>query len=61
MTMQERLKKYRYDNVISQRELADRCGVSLQTINSIENGTQEPSLLTVAKIEAVIGKDPERT
>jgi DNA-binding XRE family transcriptional regulator len=56
-TLAERLKKYRYEQIINQQELADRCGVSKQTIYSIENGLQEPSLLTLAKIEAVIGKE----
>lgn len=56
----ERLAKsiieYRAKENISQKELARRVGVSLQTINSIENGLQEPSKLTAAKIYLVIGE-----
>ena len=52
--LQEQMVTYRARERISQRELAARCGVSLQTINSIENGLQEPSKLTEAKIRLVI-------
>ena len=51
--------EYRARERISQTELADRCGVSYQTINSVENGTQDPSKVTVAKIELVVGKEDE--
>jgi len=57
MTLQERMVEYRAKERISQTELADRCGVSYQTINSVENGTQEPSKVTQAKIELIIGKE----
>lgn len=49
--------EYRAKESISQKELARRAGVSLQTINSIENGLQEPSKVTEAKIRLVIEKD----
>lgn len=54
MTLQERMIQYRAKERISQKELAERCGVSYQTINSVENGTQDPSKVTQAKIELVI-------
>jgi DNA-binding XRE family transcriptional regulator len=57
MTLQERMVEYRAKERISQTELADRCGVSYQTINSVENGTQEPSKVTQARIELIIGKE----
>lgn len=60
MTLQERMVEYRARQRISQTELAERCGVSYQTINSVENGTQDPSKVTVAKIELVVGKEDER-
>lgn len=59
MTLQDRLKEYRRKELISQTELAERCGLSYQTINSVENGTQDPSMLTLEKIERVIGKEQE--
>lgn len=59
MTLSERMIEYRAKERISQTELAKRVGVTLQTINSVENGTQSPSKLTLAKIELVIGKKEE--
>ena len=53
--LSERMVLYRAKERISQAELARRCGVTLQTINSVENETQSPSKLTVAKIELVVG------
>jgi DNA-binding XRE family transcriptional regulator len=55
MKLSERMVLYRAKERISQAELARRCGVTLQTINSVENETQSPSKVTVAKIELVIG------
>lgn len=57
MTLQERMVQYRAKERISQTELAERCGLSYQTINSVENGTQEPSKVTQAKIELIVGKE----
>lgn len=54
-TLQDRMIEYRARERISQSELARRCGVTLQTINCVENGVQAPSKVTVAKIELVIG------
>lgn len=59
MSLSERMIEYRAKERINQQELADRCGVSKQTIYSIENDLQEPSKVTVAKIELVIGKEKE--
>lgn len=59
MTLQERMIQYRAKERINQTELAKRCGLSLQTINSIENCIQNPSKITVAKIELIIGKESE--
>ena len=56
--LSEQMIRYRAKERISQKELAARCGVSLQTINSIENGIQDPSKVTEAKIRLVIeGKE----
>ena len=57
MTLAERMLDYRAKENISQKELARRVGVTLQTVNSIETRQQTPSRLTVAKIELIIGKD----
>lgn len=56
-SLQERMIEYRAKERISQTELGARCGLSKQTINSIENKMQEPTKITLAKIELVIGKE----
>lgn len=53
----DRILIYRAKENLSQAALAKRVGVSVQTINSIENGSQEPGKLTRAKIELVIEKE----
>lgn len=57
MELKDRMIQYRARERINQQELADRCGVSKQTIYSVESGLQEPSKVTFAKIELVIGKE----
>ena len=57
MTLAERMIDYRAKERISQSELAKRCGIAVQTINSVENELQSPTKLTVAKIELVIGRE----
>lgn len=57
MSLQDRMIEYRAKERISQTELAKRVGVTVQTINSVENGNQEPSKITRTKIELVIGKE----
>lgn len=54
MTLQELMILYRGKERITQRDLAERCGVSLQTINYVENGLQNPSKLTEQKIRLVV-------
>ena len=46
--------KYRAKENISQRELARRANVAPQTVNSIENGLQDPSKRTEMKIRLLI-------
>ena len=57
MKLEEKMLEYRAKERISQKELAARCGVTLQTINSIETGQQTPSRVTREKILLVIGKE----
>ncbi len=42
--MRNRLRVLRAERAWSQAELADRLGVSRQTVNAIENGKYDPSL-----------------
>lgn len=57
MSISERMIEYRAKERLTQQELADKCGVSKQTIYSMENNLQEPTKITLAKIELVIGKE----
>lgn len=59
MSLSERMKIYRAKNRVTQKELAKLCGVSAQTIWSVEKGDQEPSEITRIKIELVVGRGGE--
>lgn len=50
MDIREEMLKYRAIHGISQKEFARRAKLAEQTVNSVENGLQRPSALTVAKI-----------
>ena len=59
MTLQEKMLEYRAKHRLSQEKLAHLCGLSLQTVNSVENGLQNPTKLTERKIRIVIEEDKE--
>ena len=52
--MKNNLKQFRNDLNLSQEELANKTGVSRQTINSIEKGKLDPSLSLVLKLLKVL-------
>ncbi|HEY3814727.1 MAG TPA: helix-turn-helix transcriptional regulator [Caulobacteraceae bacterium] len=51
--MQNRLRTLRAERSWSQADLADRLGVSRQTVNAIETGRYDPSLPLAFKIARV--------
>jgi putative transcriptional regulator len=53
--MVNRLRELRADRSWSQAELADRLGVSRQTVNAIETGRYDPSLPLAFEIARVFG------
>lgn len=57
LTLEEKMIHYRAKEGISQTELANRCGVTLQTIWAVETGQQTPSRVTREKILMVIGRE----
>ena len=67
--MRSRLKVLRAEKGWSQGDLADRAGVSRQTINAIETEKYEPSLSLAFKLAAIFelsiesvfqpGRDPD--
>ncbi|MFA0964224.1 helix-turn-helix transcriptional regulator [Roseivirga sp. BDSF3-8] len=54
--MENRIKVERAILDITQEELAQRVGVSRQTINSIEKGRYVPSTLVALKLSEIFGK-----
>lgn len=54
--MKNRLKVIRAERDWSQADLAERLGVSRQTINAIETGKYDPSLPLAFKIARLVGK-----
>ena len=59
MTLIDQMIRYRAKHKINQSELAERCGLSKQTISSVETGQQTPSKMTEAKIRLVVEGDGE--
>lgn len=55
----KKMVNYRAKHSMSMREFAQKCGLSLQTVCSIENETQTPSRLTEGKIRLVLDADKE--
>jgi putative transcriptional regulator len=53
--MKNRLKVLRAERDWSQADLADRLGVSRQSVNAIETGKYDPSLPLAFKIAKVFG------
>ena len=53
--MKNRLRVLRAEREWSQADLAERLGVSRQTINSIETGKYDPSLPLAFKIARLVG------
>jgi putative transcriptional regulator len=53
--VRNRLRVLRAEREWSQADLADRLGVSRQTVNAIETGKYDPSLPLAFKIAAIFG------
>lgn len=57
--MKNRLRVFRAEHNLTQEELADRVGVSRQTINAVETEKYDPSLPLAFKIARLFGKPIE--
>lgn len=53
--MRNRLRVLRAERAWSQAELAERLGVSRQTVNAVETGKYDPSLPLAFQIAALFG------
>ncbi|MBL8984040.1 MAG: helix-turn-helix transcriptional regulator [Gemmatimonadetes bacterium] len=58
--MKTRLRELRAERGWSQAELAERLGVSRQTVNSIETERYEPSLSLAFRVAALFGATVEQ-
>ncbi len=58
--MKNRLKVLRAERDWSQAELAERLGVSRQTVNAIERGKYDPGLPLAFRIAATFGQPIEK-
>lgn len=57
--LQKQVKEYRIKHGLTLQEMADKCGVALQTIFNIENGRGKPTCKTIAKVNKVVGERNE--
>lgn len=53
------VKQFREEKFISQTELGKLCGVSRQTVSSIERGEYHPSVVVALKIAEIFNKSVE--
>lgn len=57
--MKNRIQELRKNQEITQEELGRMCGVSRQTIISLENGKYNPSILLAHKIATIFNSSIE--
>lgn len=57
--LSDKMVVFRAKHRINQSELAKMCGISTQTVNSVETDQQKPSRVTEAKIRLVIEEREE--
>jgi serine-type D-Ala-D-Ala carboxypeptidase/endopeptidase len=56
----DRLKALRIEQALTQEELADRAGVSTNTVARLERNETEPHMPTVRKLAAALEVEPRR-
>ncbi|MDP9383598.1 MAG: helix-turn-helix domain-containing protein [Chloroflexota bacterium] len=57
--MRLRLREWRERRLLTQRELADKVGMSTGQINRIENGIHQPRFSTIRKLAQVLDITPD--
>ena len=55
-----RLKERRAELGLTQAELAERCGVTRKTVNTVENGVFIPSTVLALKLSRALSEPVER-
>ncbi len=56
----DRLKDLRIERALTQRELADKAGIGVNTVNRIELNETEPHMTTIRKLAQALGVKPRR-
>jgi transcriptional regulator with XRE-family HTH domain len=56
----DRLKDLRVEQALTQRELADKAGIGVNTLNRIELNETEPHMTTIRKLAQALGVVPRR-
>ena len=56
----DKLKDLRIEQALTQRELADRAGIGVNTLNRLELNETEPHMSTVRKLARALGVEPRR-
>ena len=56
MALKDKMISYRKEHLMTQKEMASRCGVTAATISRIESGKGKASIFTEAKIEQAMNK-----
>lgn len=59
LPLYNKVKQAREELAISQTELGKRCGVSRQTVSSIERGEYQPSVVLALKMAEIFNKTVE--
>jgi transcriptional regulator with XRE-family HTH domain len=52
------IKELRLANFMTQQELADKSGVTRETLNRFENGAKKPYVRSIRNMAAVLGVNP---
>ncbi|MCW5694853.1 MAG: helix-turn-helix transcriptional regulator [Pseudolabrys sp.] len=52
------MRRLRYDKKLTQEELAERSGLSMRYVGSIERGTVSASVSILGKVAEALGVDP---
>lgn len=52
------IKYYRNEAKLTQKDLAEKSGISLRALSNYENGTRTPSMEVIIKIAGALGVDP---
>ena len=55
--METNIRQFRQEKGLTQQELAEKIGVTRQTINALENSRYNPSLLLAYKITKILDKE----